>query len=232
MSDGAIERVVSGIPGLDGLIGGGIPKGSLVLLTGGCGTGKTIFGMQFLNYGATHGEPGVYVSLEEPTTNIIKDASLFGWDVEGLIKAKKFGVDYFELYDFKKLKDAMDAAIDRVRAERVVIDSAALLGLFFEDRYKFRRSLIELAREFRQKKVTALMISEVPEGSHTLSAFGVEEYVVDGVLVLHYEKVGNVYMRALTIRKMRETAHSSKVHPVKIGDTGMGISAAEEVFLP
>ncbi len=228
----AIERIVSGIPGLDGLIGGGIPKGSLVLLTGGCGTGKTTFGMQFLNHGAMRGEPGVYISLEEPTTSIVKDASLFGWDIDGMIKAKKFGCEYFELYDFKKLKDAIDASIERVRAERLVIDSAALLGLFFEDRYKFRRSLIELAREFRQKQLTALMISEVPEGSHVLSAFGVEEYVVDGVILLHYEKVGNVYMRALTIRKMRETGHSSKVHPLKIADNGMSISAAEEVFLP
>ncbi|MBI5553596.1 MAG: hypothetical protein HY917_02535, partial [Candidatus Diapherotrites archaeon] len=78
-----LPRVQSGIPGFDPLVGGGIPQGNLVALSGDPGSGKTVFSWQFLYEGAIHqNEPGVYVSLEEPIEFIIQGAKEFGMDFE------------------------------------------------------------------------------------------------------------------------------------------------------
>src|SRR5438445_10985628 len=76
----AIERVHTGIPGLDHVLEGGFPKGARVLLAGGAGCGKTICCGQYLYKGATrNGEPGVYVSTEEPPTEFRANMLRFGW---------------------------------------------------------------------------------------------------------------------------------------------------------
>ncbi len=225
-----IERAQMGIPGMDDLVAGGLPRGSLVLLSGACGTGKTTFAMQFLYQGAQMGEPGVFISLEEQPETIMRNASLFGLDFYDLIRKKMFAIRYFELYDFDKLKNNLDEIIDEMKARRVVIASSSILGLFFEDKYKFRKALLELGKAFRQRNITSLLISEVPEGSETLSTFGVEEFAADGVITLHYAKVGNVFMRSLSIRKMRDTIHSMKIHPLQITAHGIYVYPTEEIF--
>jgi len=80
-----IERISSGIPGLDTLLRGGLPKGRIFLVIGNSGAGKTIFGMQFLYNGAVeHGEPGLYISLKENATHLKEEMLELGWDVEEL----------------------------------------------------------------------------------------------------------------------------------------------------
>lgn len=226
----SVDRVPSGITGFDSLVAGGIPRGSMILVSGGCGTGKTNFCLQFLYHGAMHGEPGAFISLEDQPETLIRNADLFGWDLTPLIAQHKLSIHTYELYDFNKLRDSMDEVIDEMGAQRLVLDSSALLGLFFEDKYKFRRSLIELGKDLRQRDITTILTTEVPEGSAALSSFGVEEYAVDGVVLLSYNLIGNVYMRSLAIRKMRDTLHSMKVHPAQITPHGLHIYPTEEIF--
>lgn len=225
-----IERAESGIPGFDDLVAGGIPRGALVLLSGMCGTGKTTFAMQFLYQGAKNGEPGVFVSLEEQPETLMRNASLFGLDFYDLVRSKNFAIKFFELYDFDKFRTNLEEMVDEMKARRVVIASSSMLGLFFEDKYKFKRALLELGKALRQRNVTSLLISEVPEGSESLSTFGVEEFASDGVIGLHYTKVGNVFMRSLSIRKMRDTIHSMKIHPMQMTGHGVYIYPTEEIF--
>ncbi len=225
-----VDRVTSGITGFDPLVAGGVPRGSMVLLSGGCGTGKTTFCLQFLNEGATNGEPGVFISLEDQPETLVRHADLFGWDLTQLIAKRQLSVRTYELYNFSKLKDSMDEVVDEIGAQRLVLDSSALLGLFFEDKYKFRRSLIELGKDLRQRNITTFMTTEIAEGANALSTFGVEEYAVDGVVLLSYNLVGNVYMRSLAIRKMRDTLHSMKVHPMQMTPHGIQVYPTEEIF--
>jgi KaiC/GvpD/RAD55 family RecA-like ATPase len=225
-----IERTITGIPGFDDLIAGGMPRGSLVLLSGMCGTGKTTFAMQFLYQGAKNGEPGVFISLEDQPETLMRNASLFGLDFYDLVRKKAFAIKYFELYDFDKFKANLEEIVDEMKAQRVVISSSSVLGLFFEDKYKFRKALLELGKALRQRNITSILISEVPEGSENVSTFGVEEFASDGVICMNYAKVGNVFMRSLLIRKMRDTIHSMKIHPMQITGHGIYVYPTEEIF--
>ena len=83
-------RVPTGIPGLDGLIGGGFEKGKAYLVTGETGTGKTIFSLQFLLHGISQGEPGIYITMDQKSEHIIEDAASLGWDIEKLIDSEEF----------------------------------------------------------------------------------------------------------------------------------------------
>jgi len=87
-----MERIKTGIPGMDELLYGGIPKRNVVLLSGGPGTGKTIFSQQYVYYGLTRGEPGVYVALEEHPVQIRKNMSVLGWDVREYEKQGLFAI--------------------------------------------------------------------------------------------------------------------------------------------
>ena len=79
-----IKRLKTGVEGLDELIGGGIPEGSIVLVSGTPGTGKTILGMQFLCEGAKRGEMGILVSFEQEREDLVRQASMFGWDLDAM----------------------------------------------------------------------------------------------------------------------------------------------------
>ena len=80
-----IERVPTGIPGLDGLMEGGLPRGRITLVTGAAGAGKTTIGVQFLWSGAVqHGEAGAYVTLEEETLDLQQEMARYGWDLKRL----------------------------------------------------------------------------------------------------------------------------------------------------
>jgi len=227
-----VERVKTGIEGLDELINGGIPANSTVLLSGVAGSGKTLFAFQFLYNGAVkYKEPGVYVSLEEEPERIIKSVtSTFGWNLKNLIKKRKLSVVKAELYNFDKLKMMIQDEVDRIKAKRLVLDQSTILALFFERPLEVRKGIFELSRMLRKLGCTTLLISELTEGKKGISAFGVEEFVVDGIIILYYIKEGNVFTRALSIRKMRNTAHDTGVHPIRITKKGIIVYPTEQVF--
>jgi KaiC/GvpD/RAD55 family RecA-like ATPase len=226
-----VERIKSGIEGFDELIEGGIPKNSLILLTGSCGTGKTTFGMQFLYQGATlYNEPGIYITLEEDPERLIKNMQLYGWDIYKAMAEKKLLVIKAELYKFDALKSMIESNITRMGAKRVVIDTITSLGLFFKRPVELRRSIIEFGQLLKKLDCTVMMITEVPEGRPGISSFGVEEFICDGVVVLYYVRQKNVFYRAINVRKMRATNHSTKIHPVKITSEGITVYPKQELF--
>jgi KaiC/GvpD/RAD55 family RecA-like ATPase len=88
-----LSKVRSGIDGFDELVLGGMPRGQTVLVTGGTGTGKSTFAMQFIYKGAkVYDEPGIYVTMEESVPSILKNASTYGWDIESLQKKEKIAM--------------------------------------------------------------------------------------------------------------------------------------------
>jgi len=121
-----LERVKTGIPGFDELIEGGIPKGFNILLVGQPGTGKTIFGLQYLVNGAMNGENGIYVSLDSPNELVKAQARQFGWDVDALEKEGKITFLKIPLDKPKiNLFDMLEEEIKAAHAERLVFDSLA-----------------------------------------------------------------------------------------------------------
>ncbi len=243
-----MERVKTGIKGLDGLIEGGFPKGRSVLLSGGCGTGKTIFGVEYVYKGAKEfREPGVYVTLDERPDLIRQDCLRFGWDLKKLEEENmlqiidgsvtKLGLpseEEFSLpstgFDVDKLLLEIMRVIKRMGAKRVVLDSIPSLGFNFENDSDIRNTVLKLSYMLARSGATALLISEAQEGENKYGKYGIEEYVVDGVIVLHYMSTGTQSNRTLHIRKMRSTKHSEDLHPLTIDEKGITVHKIDEEY--
>ncbi len=223
-----VMRTSTGIPGLDKMLEGGLPSRTITLLSGSCGSGKSTFAMQFLHYGAKYcNEPGVYVTLEEDPDTLIRNMTLFGWDIEGLMRQKKLLIVKPEVYKFDSIKQIIANAIEKIHAKRLVVDSYSVMLTYFRDPYEVRNGLVQLDRAIRKMSATALVISDITDNSVTFSTTGVEEFIVDGVIVLHLVKDReNPYQyssRGMTIRKMRATPHSLDLHKFAIGSHGIDI---------
>jgi KaiC/GvpD/RAD55 family RecA-like ATPase len=239
-----LKRIKTGIFGLDELIEGGFPEGRSVLLTGGCGTGKTIFSMQFIFKGALEmHEPGIYVTLDEWPDLIREDIMRFGWDIkkleeENMVKiidasVGKIGLPSDEEYsvsatgfDMDKLLLEIMRVAKQIGAKRVVIDSVPALAFNFKDENEVRAAILKLSYLLGKLGTTSILVSEVSEGDNKFGKYGVEEFVVDGVVILHYMGIGTQSNRTLHIRKMRATKHSEDLHALSI-NSAKGISVSK-----
>lgn len=230
MKKGKVERVKVGVGGVDRILEGGIPKNNLVMIAGNCGTGKTTFALQYLIEGVKKGESGVFVSLEESPERLRRNAKLFGWDLEKMEKENKLIVIKPELYKYNNLLTTIEDNVDKINTKRLVIDSLSILGSYFRDVFELRRNLLELNDILKKMGCTTFAVSEIEENSNKLSRFGVEEFSVDGIIVLHYIKKQNTFFRGISIRKMVNTSHSKKIHPMEIGNKGIEVFPNEEIL--
>lgn len=214
-------RVETGIEGLDKLIEGGFVPGSCVMVTGETGSGKTIFGCQFLKKGLDNKEPVLFITLEETPEEINGDVGRFGWDFLGSVLAN---IEYIDPSEVDYIENILFKKITENRAQRVVIDSLTLVGSYLSDRSKVRRKFHDMIQILKKAGCTSILVSEIPEGAGSLSKFGVEEFIVDGVIELRIgtEVVGGT-PRGLIIRKMRRTKHDLNIHPMEIGSYGIRI---------
>jgi len=216
-----VERVTSGVAGLDKHMEGGFVKNSVNLVSGSTGTGKTIFGLQYILHGLQKGENGVYISLEQEPEDIFADAELFGWDFKKYIKQKKCVIEYLSTWNLEELPLIVMDRINEIKAKRFVLDSITLVCSELETE-RMRSEISEFLNRLKHSGATSLLICEIPEESKALSTFGVEEYLVDGIVVLNYlEFVAGGSPRSLLVRKMRRTKHGSDIYPFQITKKGI-----------
>lgn len=226
------ERVQTGIEGMDELMHGGLKPGSLTLLTGTTGTGKTIFSTQFIYNGALkYNQPGVYVSFEEPAENIKKDSLDFGIDFSKLEKMNKVLFVRYDPYHIEDVYELIETNIKKIGAQRVVIDSISALGLYVRDIPELRRMIFNISLLLRKMNCTSILTSEILPLQKSLSRFGVEEFVTDGIIVLYYLRADSQFSRSLTVWKMRGSQHSNKLHPYSITNKGVVVYPKEEAFV-
>ena len=222
-------RMESGIPGLDPLMQGGFLPNSVNLVAGETGTGKTIFSTQFLWHGLQKGDTCLYITLEEDPQDIKDDAREFGWDFEKFEKKGLFKVIYHDPAQVNNLGAVIMDEIKRMDVKRLVIDSISVVALTIESQSQIRKVLYNMISTIKKTGCTALVTSEVPEGIKQLSRFGVEEFVVDGVIVLNYlEYAAGGLDRSLIIRKMRRTKHGKDVYPMDITPKGVVLKPMKE----
>jgi len=218
----ARKRCVTGIDGLDAPLNGGIPEGNVVLLSGACGTGKTTLSMEFLTYGASHGENGIYFSVTEPFEKLLNNMKAFNFFSESLVEENKlFIIDVSLLYNrlgllgpnrtIEDIDTLLWALVDTVRAlgiKRAVIDSITAVCSSLAEQSKIREFVFNLSRIFTRSGVTTILISELAGANPGYSTYEVEEAVSDGIIILEdVQRMGNL-VRTLQIVKMRGAAHS------------------------
>ena len=228
------NRVPTGIPGLDEVMSGGFRRNTAILVVGGAGSGKTIFAMQSLVNGIDMcNESGVYISFEQTEKEILEDMKDFNWNLEDKIKKKKLVIlNYTPEQVEKVLKAGGGTArdvIESIKAKRVFIDSLTAFTLLHDNALAQRKACISLFKAIKKWNCTALLLAEY-EQSPDAHKSTIEEFEVDGVIILYNIRTGDARQRALEIFKMRGMQHSAKIFPMAISNEGIKIYPKETVF--
>ncbi|MEM4389357.1 MAG: ATPase domain-containing protein [Candidatus Micrarchaeia archaeon] len=229
-----LEKIPTGIPGLDELTAGGFERGSTVLVCGETGTGKTTFGLQFLYNGAReYGEAGLFISFCERAESLYRHAASFGWDFAGLEKAGLFRLIRYEPHEVAKLIEegggTIRDTIDAIGAKRIVLDSLTSYSLLFESSYRTRESVLELFDLLQEWQCTSLLTADVRAGGEELESSGVE-FLVDGIILLYHPRKESVRLRALEVLKLRGSSHAERLVPFTFEKNGIVVYPVEEVF--
>ena len=238
--DPDLEKALTGIPGLDQITGGGLPRGRVTLVAGGAGAGKTLLGLEFLVAGAReYGEPGVLVSFEESAAKVAQNVQSLGFDLEelqreNLLAVLSFRVEPYEIvaageFDFEPLFAILDDAIQRVGAKRVMLDTIEVLFGAFGDDSIVRSELSRLVRWLDDRGVTAIVTGE--RGDQSLTRNGIEEYVTDCVIVLDHRVTEEISTRRLRVVKYRGSAHGTNEYPFLISARGFVVLPITSIAL-
>ena len=213
---------------------GGFRKNTVNLIAGGPGSGKTIFGMQFIIHGIeNYDEPGVYISFEQSEEEILEDMKEFDWKIKEKVKKKKMQIISYTPEQVENVLKSGGGSvrdiIESMGAKRIVIDSLTAFTLLHENELAQRKSCLALFEAIKKWNCTALLLAE-HEGNPELHKPTVEEFEVDGVVLVYNIRRGDVRQRALEIFKMRGTKHSAKIFPMTINEEGMVIYPDQTVF--
>ena len=257
-----VERTPSGIPGFDELLGGGLPVGRAIVVTGTAGSGKTLMAIHFAIDGARAADHGaVYVSFEEPASQLRQTMRSLGRDAEALEAEKKLAIvdaapapvddlgggeeskDVLlgDVFNLSGLVARIDAAAKRVNAGRVALDSlAGLAGLFLYDESQqrldphtaLRLPLGRLIAALKARGLTVLVTAERDQEAGPMSRFALEEFVADGALLLRSNQHGERRRRTVEIKKLRSCAHADGESPVVIRPgRGLTVMPLSRIYL-
>lgn len=228
------ERVSTGISGLDIVMNGGFRRKTVNLVAGGPGAGKTIFGIQFLVDGIeNHDETGVYISFEQTEKELLSDMKVFNWNLEDKIKKKKLVILSYTPEQVEKVLKAGGGTvrdiIQSVKARRIVFDSLTAFTLLHENVLAQRKACLALFRTIKKWNCTALLLAEQEENPD-LHSPSVEEFEVDGVILIYNVRRRGKRQRALEVFKMRGTKHPVTVFLTVINNKGISIYPKRTIF--
>ena len=229
---GSLAKAPTGIPGLDEITGGGLPRGRPTLVCGSAGCGKTLLAMEFLVRGASHfDEPGVFFAFEETARELTENVRSLGFDLDTLTAERKLAIDHIRIerseieetgeYDLEGLFLRLGFSIDSVGAKRVVLDTLETLFGGFSNAVILRAELRRLFRWLKDRGITAIITAE--RGAGTLTRQGLEEYVSDCVILLDHRVNEQVSTRRIRIVKYRGTTHGTNEYPFLIDETGISV---------
>lgn len=237
----SFSRVTTGLPKLDELLSGGIPRNSTTLVSGTPGSGKTIMCFHYIAEGLKNGEDCLYLTSDERVENIIRQAAEFGFDFQHAIESSKLKFMYLNL-DKTIIHKEMEEELTRGEYGRVVLDSLTPVaevpvwmsgvheiipsesamstkkfpvGSIPATRVHIRRIMSIL----NNANCTAMITTEIPEGSRCLSRDTISEFLVDGIILMDLDMTMD--RRKLTVRKMRATKHTLKPQDIQITEGGI-----------
>ena len=221
----AAGRCQTRIPKLDELLGPGIPWGSSLLISGVAGTGKTLLSLAFIYQGALAGEKGIFFSFEETEDRLRATGKALGWDLDAQIDSGMVEIVFIPQPDIvvESHLFMIRERVQKMGAKRVVLDSVSVFLHKVVDPQVARERVFHLCSIVQNAQAVGFFPTDVPYGASSISRFGVEETVVDGVIVLSSNTEGQERQRYIEIYKLRNTAHMRGRHNMSIGPSGVAL---------
>jgi len=232
-----MEKIATGVNGLDEMLLGGLIPGRAYLVVGGPGAGKTILSMQYLMQGVNNGERCLYVALEEQATQLKQDMSEFGWDISRIrildtmqnITAGIWALKTPEIqkpeFTLRSLVQALNKMIGTYKPSRIVIDSLTSVKMLYEDRKTARKEILGFINFLENIDCTTLLTAELIAEDIIM-----EEFLVSGVVKLHLLQNAGERVSAVSVQKYRGSSFDRHMRPVKITSDGMVVFPNESVF--
>lgn len=225
-------KLATGIAGLDGMLGGGIPKGYVVAVIGSYGTGKTTLGMHFIYEGLKRGERCVVISFDEDEDSLIRNAKSVGMDLASFKNLQISRLDALSFKkSFEKMENELPELIKSMQASRMLIDSISVLETLFNDAERYQ-ILSNLKKVLKSLQITAILTSEADKFMPTASKYGILEYICDGMVCLKMIRKSELDEPTLGLEvvKMRGVKHSRKPKPYLITEKGIVVYEEAEIF--
>jgi circadian clock protein KaiC len=242
VSSHELPKTRTGIRGFDDITFGGIPRGRPTLVCGGAGSGKTLFGVEFLVRGALEfGETGVFMSFEESESDLIANFISLGFDLKQLQEENKIVIDYIHIdrseieetgeYNLEGLFIRIAQAVHSIGAKRVVFDTLEALFSGFANTFILRSEIRRLFRWIKDQGLTAVITAERGDQKNAITRHGLEEYVSDCVIVLDHRIKNQISTRRLRVVKFRGSSHGTNEYPFLIDEGGMSVLPVTSVGL-
>ncbi len=223
------EASYTGVRELDLMLGGGFPKGAVVLLSGSSGSGKTILSSQWLFAGVKHGEKGLYFTVTEPLFKAVENLEAMGfYDREALESEHIRIVDLRDVitddgkdgFDQDKVIDFIEKQVKSHNAKRLCIDSITAIAYQLHDKAQIRRFIFRLGTVLASLGCTTILTSEVTE-SGRYSVYGVEEFISDAIVRMDQVKVRGELQRVMGMVKVRGRSYRAEELFFRITDNGI-----------
>lgn len=221
----------TGIAGFDQVTEGGLPRNRNTLMCGGPGSGKTLWGINFLVKGVIdYNETGIFMSFEETEDELYADVASLNLDLRGLVLRKKIQLESVILarrdiqesdFNLEGILVRLEHGIELIGAKRVVLDSIESLFAGIKDPGILRIEVKRLFRWLKDKQVTALMTSEPGHASY--SRHGLEEYISDCILFADNRVSDQISIRRVRVIKYRGSNHGTNEYPFVIDKDGLSV---------
>lgn len=232
LGDPQLKKCPTGIVGLDQITFGGLPQGRPTLVCGGPGSGKTLFGIEFIVNGVQKfNEPGVIIAFEEKADELAVNVASLGFNLQKLQSDNKIRIDYVHVdksqieetgeYDLSGLFVRLEHAINSIKAKRVVLDTIENLFAGLSNEGILRSEIRRLFQWLKDKGVTTVITGE--RGTENLTRQGLEEYVSDCVILFEHRVQNQMSTRLLRVIKYRGTVHGTNEYPFLIDEDGISV---------
>lgn len=220
-----MNRVSTGIPGLDQMLSSGLLPGTATLVRGAPGTGKTTLAFQFLRAGASAGEPGLFISFEEFPQSLYRDAAGLGWNLKEMENAGSLHLMFTSPEVMHASLQTQDSPLlQLIHAKgirRVALDSVTHFTRLTQDDQELRKLYNSLVNGLKREEVTSLLLGEETQSEARAQEKGRLGFVVDTMILLRYLEIDSAIQRAVLVLKMRGSPHGTEIRRYEIRTGGI-----------